>query len=111
MENKFFYKYILVSFCVVFVVPYLLTALPLREFGFVLSIIYFLALLPIYFIVAPLTYKNKSKILWLLPIVNILFFLITSVLFFNSEITAYLVIYVPLSYIAVAIKYFLNTKQ
>lgn len=104
MENKFLFKYILKSFCVVFVIPYLLTTLPLKELGFVLSIIYFLIILPIYFILAPLTYKNKSKVLWVLPIVNILFFLITSILFFNSGITAYLAIYAPLSYIAIIIK-------
>ncbi len=111
MENKFLYKYILTSFFVVFLIPYSLTALPLREFGFILLIIYFLAVLPIYFIMTPLMSKNKSKKLWILPIINVLFFCATSIIFFNSGITAYLVIYVPLSYVAVVIRYFLNTKQ
>ena len=61
MENKFLYKYILTSFIVVFVFPYLLTKLPLKEWGLILSIIYFLIILPIYFITAPLTYKKKIK--------------------------------------------------
>lgn len=108
MENKFLYKYILTSFIIVFVFPYLLTKLPLKEWGLILSIIYFLIILPIYFIAAPLTCKKKSKMLWTLPIIDILFFLLTSVLFFNSGIAAYLVIYVPLSYIAITVKYFLN---
>lgn len=108
MENKFLYKYILASLFVIVVIPCCLTKLPLQYLGFILSIIYFLAVLPIYFIAAPLTCKKKSKMLWTLPIIDILFFLLTSVLFFNSDITAYLVIYVPLSYIAITVKYFLN---
>lgn len=111
MKNKFLYKYILASFIVVFVFPYLLTKLSLNELGFILSVIYFLAVLPIYFITAPLTYKNKSKILWFLPIVNIIFFWLTSILFFNSGITVYLAIYVPLSYIAITVKYFSQSNQ
>lgn len=111
MENKFLYKYILTSFIVVFVFPYLLTKLPLKEWGLILSIIYFLIILPIYFITAPLTYKNKSKILWFLPIVNIILFWLTSILFFNSGITVYLAIYVALSYFAITIKYFSQSNQ
>ncbi len=111
MENKFLYKYILTSFIVVFVFPYLLTKLPLKEWGLILSIIYFIAVLPIYFIAVPLSCKKQSKALWILPIINILFFLITSVLFFNSGITVYLAIYVALSYFAITIKYFSQSNQ
>lgn len=91
--------------------PYLLTKLPLKEFGFLLSAIYFLAVLPIYFAAAALVYKNNTKFVCVLPIINALFFCLVSILFFNSGITAYLAIYVPMSYIAIVIKYFSQTNQ
>lgn len=108
--KKFLYKFTFSSFCVIFLISCLLTKLPLGYFGLILSVIYFLIILPIYFIASPLAYKDKSKILWVLPIINVLLFLISSTSFFNSGIVPYLLAYAPLSYIAIAIKYFLQSK-
>lgn len=72
--------------------------------GLLFAIFILMVILPIYFAVSPLRFDSKSKFIWFVPLINAILFLLTARLVFNNSADAYLLVYIPLSYLAILIK-------
>ncbi len=95
-------KYLIESFLVIFLVPYVAISTATSVTGLGIAILLLMAILPIYFVISPLRFS--SKIIWLIPIYNSLLFLLTTRIIFNNSAEEYLIIYIPISYIAISLK-------
>lgn len=102
---KIFLKYLLESFLVIIVLPYIAVSLSTSYTGLGIALVLFMVILPIYFIFSPLRFDTKTLILWLLPVYNALLFVISVRLTFNNSADTYLLAYLPLSYIVILIKF------
>ncbi len=97
-------KDIIESFCIIFLLPIFIIKLVPASFGLLLTIIFLMLVIPLYFIISPLRFSYQSKIIWLIPLINTLFFLLTVHIVFNNSALAYLWAYIPLSYLAIMVK-------
>ncbi len=97
-------KYILESAFIIIILPYLSVSLATSITGLGLAIVLFMAILPVYFVISPLRFSPKTKIIWLIPLFNALLFFLSARLTFNNSADSYLVVYIPLAYLGILIK-------
>lgn len=74
------------------------------SYGLLAAIFILMVILPFYFVISPLRFSYQSKFLWFAPLINAILFLLTARLVFNNSADAYLLVYIPLSYLAILIK-------
>ncbi len=101
--NKKLIQYILESFFVIIALPYLAISFATSLTGLGMAIMFFMAVLPIYFILSPLRFD--TKIIWLIPIFNAILFLLSIRITFNNSADDYLPAYLFIAYLAILIKY------
>lgn len=94
-------KYFIESFIVIIGLPYLSISLATSITGLGLAIVLLMAILPAYFILSPLRFDTKNKIIWLIPLYNAILFYLTVRITFNNSADSYLIAYVPLAYFSI----------
>jgi len=112
--NKTLLKYIIESLFIIIVLPYIAISCATSLTGLGLSIIFFMAILPVYFILSPLRFDTKLTFTWFIPIYNAILFLLSVRITFNNSADDYLIVYVPLAYLVILIKFIYQrhkTKQ
>ncbi len=108
MKSKLI-NYFIQSFSLIFFLPFLVMKFCPPELGLFIMIIFLMIIIPIYFIVSGL--KFDSKIMWFIPLINTVFFLLTAKTILNSSAYTYLYSYIPLSYLAILIKFIIKNSR
>ncbi len=103
MKLKIF-KHLIISFCVIFLIPFCLIKFSQPIWGMFLAIIILLLINPIYFIASPWIFPSKSKAILFIPIVDITLFILFTITILNNSAYEYLYAYIPLSSISAIIK-------
>ncbi len=103
MDKKLI-KYLFESFLIIIVLPYIAVCCAASYTVLGLAIIFFMAILPAYFIFSPLRFSTKTAFIWLVPIYNAFLFLLSIKITFNNSAQSYLIAYIPLAYLAILIK-------
>jgi len=103
--NKTLIKYICESIFIIIILPYITISCASSITGLGLSIILFMAILPIYFVLSPLKFDAKQIIIWFIPIFNAILFLFSVKFTFNNSADKYLIVYIPLAYLVIMIKF------
>jgi len=85
--------------------PYFAVSSATSLTGLGLSIMLFMLILPVYFVFSPLVIDTKHVIVWIFPIFNAILFLWSVRLTFNNSADDYLIVYIPLAYLALLIKF------
>ncbi|MCM1002754.1 MAG: hypothetical protein NC408_00255 [Candidatus Gastranaerophilales bacterium] len=103
--NKDLIKYLVLSCLIIVILPYLAISFATSLTGLGIAIMLFMAVLPVYFIVSPLTVRAKPIVIALIPILNAFLFLLSVRITFNNSADSYLIVYIPLAYLAILIKF------
>jgi len=103
--NKTLLKYICESIFIIIILPYLVVSCATSITMLGLSIVFFMAILPIYFVLSPLKFDAKQIVIWFIPIFNAVLFFLSVRIAFNNGADKSLIVYILLAYIVILIKF------
>lgn len=110
MKLKIF-KHLIISFCIIFLIPLCLIKFSQPIWGMVLAIIILLLINPFYFIASPWIFPSKSRAIFFIPIIDTTLFAIFTATVLNNSAYEYLYAYIPLSCLSAIINFLYKKRS